>query len=43
MSCRNGVSTARAKNPNATVGTPARTSRIGLTVLRTRGLAYSLR
>ena len=33
----------RAKKPIATVGMPARISSIGLTILRTRGLAYSLR
>src|SRR5215212_3549852 len=38
-----GVMKIRAKKPNAIVGTPARTSRMGLTILRTRGLAYSLR
>ena len=32
-----------AKKPIATVGMPARISSTGLTVLRTRGLAYSLR
>ena len=32
----------RAKNPYTTVGTPARTSSIGLTIWRVSGLAYSL-
>ena len=32
-----------AKKPIATVGMPARISRVGLTILRTRGRAYSLR
>ena len=36
-----GVSTAKAKRPIATVGRPSSTSRIGLTIRRTRGLAYS--
>ncbi len=38
-----GLRKVTAKTPKATVGMPARISRIGLTILRTRGFAYSLR
>ncbi len=38
-----GLMIVRAKNPRTTLGTPARTSSTGLTVPRTRGLAYSAR
>jgi len=41
--CRSGVMNCSAKNPYTTVGMPASTSRMGLIVLRTFGLAYSLR
>ena len=36
-----GVITVSAKNPSTTLGMPARISRIGLTVRRTFGVAYS--
>ena len=42
-SCRSGVKNVRAKKPKTTVGMPASTSSAGLRMLRTRGLAYSLR
>ena len=38
-----GLMKVRAKNPRTTLGMPARISRIGLTVPRVRGLAYSER
>ena len=38
-----GVITVSAKNPSTTLGMPASTSRMGLTILRTRGEAYSER
>ncbi len=38
-----GLMNVRAKKPRTTLGMPARISRIGLTVPRTRGLAYSER
>ncbi len=40
---KSGVITVSAKNPSTTLGIPASTSRIGLTVLRTFGVAYSAR
>ena len=43
MAWSRGVMNENAKNPKATVGTPASTSRVGLSTLRTRGFAYSLR
>ena len=36
-----GLMKVRAKKPSTTLGMPARISRIGFTVRRTRGLAYS--
>ena len=42
-SWRNGVSESMAKNPSTIVGMPASSSRIGLTVRRTRSCAYSER
>ena len=42
-SCSSGVMKENAKKPNATVGTPSSTSRMGLTILRTQSGAYSLR
>ena len=38
-----GLSQVRAQNPSTTLGMDARTSMIGLMVLRARGEAYSLR
>ena len=38
-----GLMNVRAKKPRTTLGMPARISRIGLTMPRTRGLAYSER
>ena len=43
MSWITGVTKLKAKNPNATVGTPASTSRVGFKSFRTRGRAYSLK
>ena len=43
MSWISGLRKVTANSPRATVGIPASTSRIGLTSLRTRGFAYSLR
>jgi hypothetical protein len=40
---RNGVSESMAKNPRTIVGMPASSSRMGLTVRRTRSCAYSER
>ncbi len=42
-SWRNGVSESMAKKPSTIVGMPASSSRIGLTVRRTRSCAYSER
>jgi len=41
--CSRGVIKPSAKNPNTTVGMPARISRVGLRMPRALGLAYSLR
>ena len=38
-----GLMKVSAKNPSTTLGTPARTSRMGFTVPRTRVRAYSAR
>ena len=38
-----GVHEVEGEEAETTVGIPARTSRIGFTIVRTRGAAYSLR